>query len=245
MKVKKVLMSREGDTFYVNDDSKDYHMEFGVVKKEDMKGNVTNSNAKHKTLFVVDADFIDNYRRIKRTAQIMIPKDIAMILAETGIGPGSVIIEAGSGSGAAGCFLARYVKHVYSYEIKQEHHDTAKENAEMLGIKNITLYNQDILEGAKENGADLFLLDVPEPWTILDVASSALKRGGYLVCYNPTILQIADNVNAVEKREDFIYLKSVEVIEREWHVKGKSVRPDMHGLSHTGFLSFFRKVSPQ
>ena len=245
MRVKKVLMSKDGEFYSIADDTKDYHMEFGVVKKEDFAKATTSSNAKKKLLYVVPADFMDNYKKIKRLAQIMHSKELGIIIAETGVGPESTVIEAGSGSGASSCFLARYVKHVYSYDIHPEHQAVAKENAMALELNNITFELKDITKDAVEKNADLFLLDFAEPWTALDTASQSLKIGGYLVTYNTTILQISQTVNAIEPRPDFIYLRTIELIRREWHIEGKSVRPAMQGIGHTGFLSFFRKVQPE
>ena len=245
MPIKKVLLSKDGDIFYVPDDSKDYHMQYGTVKKEEFANTITHSNAKQKTLYIIDAGFIDNYRRLKRLAQIMHPKELGIIMGETGLGPDSTIIEAGSGSGAASCFFARYVKQVISYDINREHQAVAKENAVNIGLNNITFKEGDIAKEIEEKDADLLLLDIPEPWTAIGTAASCLKNGGFFVTYSPTILQVHQAVTETDARQDFIYLKTVEIIEREWHIQGKSVRPKMQNITHTGFLSFFRKVTPE
>jgi len=244
MRVKKVLMAKSGEKFYVPDDTKDYHMQFGTVRKDEFQNPVTHSNAKEKTLHIIDADFKDNYMRMKRLAQIMHVKDLGRIISETGVGPESIVVDAGTGTGAAACFLARYVKHVISYDINEVHQAVARENAKELEITNITFKIQDITQGITERKIDLVLLDLPEPWQALETALVCLKRGGYLVTYSPTILQVHQSVTSAEEREDLIYIKTIEIIEREWHVTQKSVRPKMGDLSHTGFLSFFRNVRP-
>ena len=37
-------------------------------------------------------------------------------------------------------------------------------------------------------------------------------------------------------------MKTVEIIEREWHAEGRKVRPATKDFSHTGFLTFIRKL---
>ncbi len=59
--------------------------------------------------------FIDHYKRIQRKAQIVLLKDIGLIIAETGINKNSIVVDAGAGSGALCCFLANYVKKIYTH----------------------------------------------------------------------------------------------------------------------------------
>ena len=49
-------------------------------------------------------------------------KEIGMIIIQTGISKESTIIEAGTGSGALTCSLAKHAKHVYTYDIVEEHY---------------------------------------------------------------------------------------------------------------------------
>ena len=104
----KLLTTKEGKTFYLNDISKDFHCQFGLVKAKDLKkkdGSVIKTNTK-KELIIFTPSFIDSYKRIKRGPQIITRKDIAAIIAETGINKDSKVVDAGAGSGALACFLA-------------------------------------------------------------------------------------------------------------------------------------------
>jgi len=51
-----------------------------------------------------------------------------------------------------------------------------------------------------------------------------------------------DFVNAVNKNKNFIHVKTVELIQREWEIEERKVRPITTQTVHTGFLSFVRKV---
>ena len=90
---------------------------------------------------------------------------------------------------------------------------------------------------------DLVTLDMPEPWLGVDNAFKALKPGGFIVSYSPCIPQVSDFVEKVRKTQGLVYLKTIELIEREWEFDARKIRPKtMQPLSHSGFLSFVRKI---
>ena len=242
--IKKILITSQGKKFYVKDANQDLHTQYGVILKEDLKkakeGDSLKSNT-DKEFFIFTPSFIDLYRKIKRDAQIIPLKDIGLIITETGINKESRVLDAGSGSGALACFLAAISKEVITYEIRQDFIDIVKSNIESLGLKNIKINDIDVYDKIEEKNIDVIILDVPEPWKALENCSKALKIGGFLVSYSPSIPQIIDFVNAARKNEIFVYLKTVELIQREWEVEERRVRPKSKGIGHSGFLSFIRK----
>ena len=86
----------------------------------------------------------------------------------------------------------------------------------------------------------MILLDLPEPWHVIKHAEKALKSGKFLIAYLPTSTQVEEMVN--NSGNEFIHEKTIELIEREWHVEGKKVRPKSKMIGHTGFLVFLRKI---
>lgn len=229
-------------SYFVEETARDLHTQYGVIKKNDLQkgGRVQSDRGKEFSIF--DASFVDRYRRIKRLAQIIPLKDIGFILAKTGVGSESLVVEAGSGSGALSLFLARHVKDVVSYDINADHQEIARQNAANLQVHNITFKLKSIYETIDEKNLDLICLDVPEPWKAIPTAEHALKQGGFLVSYSPTIPQVTDFVNAVHASPNFVHLKTVEVIEREWEVDGRKVRPTSKTIIHSGFLSLGRRI---
>jgi tRNA A58 N-methylase Trm61 len=79
-----------------------------------------------------------------------------------------------------------------------------------------------------------------DSWKALKNCKEALNEGGELVTYLPNITQIIEFVNKLDK--DFKLLKVSETSEREWVVDERRARPEHHGLMHTGFLVFVKKV---
>ncbi|HJN57289.1 MAG: methyltransferase domain-containing protein [Candidatus Woesearchaeota archaeon] len=241
----KILMNKIGRKFLVNDNDKDLHTQFGYFKKEDLKKaksgiKVVSNTGKEFTVF--DSSFIDLYKRIKRGAQIIPLKDIGLILSETAINNKSVVVDAGSGSGALACFLANIAKEVISYEIREDFVKIVEHNIGYLGLKNVKVRNKNIYDGIDEKNVDLVVLDLPEPWKAAESAKNALKVGGFLISYSPSIPQTMDFVNTIRKYEDFVYLKTSEIIEREWEIDERKVRPRSQAIGHSGFISFARKI---
>src|SRR3989338_7188584 len=109
MAIKKGLITQQGRKFFARDLDEDVHTQHGFIKNEDLKkskeGDTLKSNT-GKEFFIFNPSFIDLYRKIKRDAQIIPLKDIGLIVAETGIGKETKVLDAGSGSGALACFLA-------------------------------------------------------------------------------------------------------------------------------------------
>ena len=243
MEIKRILITKQGKSFFVRDLTKDFHTQFGYIKAKDLKkksGSVR-TNTK-KELNIIEASFIDSFKRIKRGPQIIQLKDAATIIAETGVNQESKVVDAGAGSGALACFLAHYVKSITTYEIRKDFFDIVKKNSKFLGLENIKVKNKDIYKGISEKNLDLITLDLSEPWKAIEHASKSLKNGGFLVSYSPTIPQVMDFVKTIYKNKSFTYIKTIELLEREWEVNDRKVRPKSRMTGHTGFLSFARKV---
>ncbi len=231
------------DKFLVKDTNKDYHTKYGFFKKENLKKNDSKIKSNTKKEFTIfNPYFIDLYRKIKRGAQIIPLKDIGLIVAETGINKKSKVVDAGSGSGALCCFLANIAKEVTTYDIREDFIEIVKKNIQFLNLKNIKIKNKNIYEGIDEENIDLIVLDLPEPWKAIDSAKKALKFGGFLVSYSPSIPQTADFVNKINDDKDFVHVKTSEVIERNWEIDDRKVRPRSQQIGHSGFISFIRRI---
>jgi len=236
--VERVLAKHE--QWYVERTDRDFHCGAGIIRKEQLKpGKVKVGN---NELIIIEAGFLDNYKTIKRDAQIITRKDLGFIIGYCGLTKESVVVEAGVGSGAAAILFAKLCKKVYSYEIEQKNIEVAKANITMLGVKNVVLAKGDIYnpKTVKNHRADFLLLDVPEPWRAFDAARKTVKLGGYVVAYTPSITQAAKFVNNLP--EGMLHERTTEIIDRDWRVKGEAVRPLTADIGHTAFLTIVRRI---
>ena len=231
-------------TYYIKDIENDYHTTDGVISKKDLKkkdGSVIKTN-QDKEFTIFTSSFLDDFRKISRSAQIIPLKDIGLIIAETGINKDSNVVDAGAGSGALACFLAHICKEVTTYEIRDDFLKIVNENKKFLNLKNLKVKKQDIYKGIDEKDVDLITLDLPSPWNAIKPAEKALKIGGYLVSYSPTVPQVIDFVTVISNNDNFLYIKTSELIKRNWDVEGRKVRSKSEGIGHSGFLTFCRKI---
>ena len=104
---------------------KEFHSKFGIIYQDELKklGKIETHNGTE--LCVFNSSFTDDFINLKRKAQIITIKDAAAILAETGITSESIIYDSGSGSGGLSCFLAKFAKQIFSFDVREEHLDVA------------------------------------------------------------------------------------------------------------------------
>jgi tRNA (adenine57-N1/adenine58-N1)-methyltransferase len=67
----------------------------------------------------------------------------------------------------------------------------------------------------------------------------ALRPGGILIAYTPSILQVSQ-LRASLASKAWSGTRSLEVLHRGWYVEGQAVRPDHRMVAHTGFLTTAR-----
>jgi tRNA (adenine57-N1/adenine58-N1)-methyltransferase len=184
--------------------------------------------------------------KMPRGAQVIYPKDLGPILMLADVFPGARILEAGVGSGALSMTLLRAGAHVVGYEVRQDFANRARANVVgFLGEAVLDRYqieSRDAYDGLDETGLDRVVLDLPEPWRLVKEAETAMRPGGILLCYLPTITQVAQLREAID-HSAFGMAETVEVLQRSWHVEGQSVRPDHRMVAHTGFLTAARLLS--
>ena len=185
-----------------------------------------------------------------RGAQVIYPKDLATICHFADVEPGHTIVEAGLGSGALTLTLLRAVGptgQVVSYETREEFARRARRNIETrLGPEvPLTVHLQDVYAGIEEADVDRVILDLPEPWRLVDAAAGALRAGGVFCAYVPTLPQSQKTHEALTAHPNFALVDTFETLLRPWNIAGLSVRPAHRMVAHTGFLTFARRVQPR
>jgi tRNA (adenine57-N1/adenine58-N1)-methyltransferase len=185
-----------------------------------------------------------------RGAQVIYPKDLAMILFWADIYPGSRVLEAGMGSGALTLALLRAVGpegRVVSYEQRDEFARRALANIHMrLGeVSTLIVRLRPVEDGiGDEEPVDRVLLDLPEPWTLTAAVKRVLRPGGIFLSYVPTILQAQQTSEALQRDPHWGLVETFETLVRPWNIEGLSVRPFHRMVAHTGFITVARRVVP-
>jgi tRNA (adenine57-N1/adenine58-N1)-methyltransferase len=196
--------------------------------------------------FLIEPSTDDLIRDIKRTSQIIYPKDSGFILMKMSVQPGQTVLEAGTGSGGMTLLLARTVGpsgRVISYDIREDMQRTARRNLDRVGLADrVTLKLRDIAAGFDETEADAFFLDVPNPWDYTGQVRRALKGGGFFGSIVPTANQVSTLLIALQ-RDGFEFVEVCEVLLRYYKTVPERLRPVDRMVAHTGFLIFGRPVT--
>lgn len=197
-----------------------------------------------RELLVLRPSVRDLMETIQRKAQIVVPKDAATIAFNCSLQAGDLVVEGGSGSGALTIALAHSIYpdgKVVSYEVRPDFVEVARANVEKTGLQSVVEFKErDIIDGIEEREVKAVVLDLPEPWRALKTAAEALRPGGHLASYSPTVEQVRETVLAL-RREGFADIWTVEVLERRMEVK-RGTRPAFDMLGHTGYTTFARKT---
>ena len=225
---------------------KEFHTHTGVVPHDEIIGRPegcelrTGSNAKFVALRPTLADHV---LKMPRGAQVIYPKDLGPILMLADIFPGARIFESGLGSGALSTTLLRAGADIVGYELRDDFADRAKENVEaFLGPEPLARYDVHVAnsyEAIEHDGFDRAVLDLPEPWQVVPHLYASSRRGGILVAYNPSVVQV-QRLRSELDDGPWAMIETIEVMQRSWHVEGHAVRPDHRMVAHTGFLTHAR-----
>lgn len=185
----------------------------------------------------------------RRRAQPIYPKDLGAIVVRADLYPGAFVVEAGTGTGALTMAALRAVGpegRVVSYEIREEFLAEARAAIEdTLGSfpENLELRLGDVGRDLAERDVDRLLLDLPEPWEAVTAAAASLRAGGILFAHCPNVSQVQRLMDALREQGGFGLLETVELLERGWTVRGRSLRPSHRMVAHTGFLTFAHRLA--
>ena len=184
--------------------------------------------------------------KVRRTTQIVYPKDAALILFKTDVRAGSRVVEAATGSGALTIALANSVApsgKIYTYERREQFMNNAKDNVRRAGLFDYVEFNcGDVREGFRERDVDVAILDLPSPWYGIPASYEALAPGGKIASISPTYNQVERTAEVLEET-GFVGIETVELIMRNYQVKRGKTRPDNRTVAHTGFLTFAFKAA--
>ncbi len=205
-----------------------------------------------KRMMALKPTFGDYVLKMPRGAQVLYPKDLAIIPMWADVYPGARVFEAGTGSGALTMALLRAVGPdglVVTYELREDFARTAQTNiARVMNPVNLRTFRKSAYEGIGllDDGIpfDRVVLDLPEPWQVIPHAVNALRSGGIYLSFVPTIPQVMQTVEALERTTVFGMIETFETLLRTWSIQGRSVRPDHRMVAHSGFLTVARKVEP-
>ena len=228
---------------------KTFHTHKGFIKLDELVGKdfgATVQSSLGIEFTALKPSLTDYIMKSSRKTQITYPKDAALIIMFSGINAGSLVVEAGTGTGALTTALAHYVKpegKVYSYEIREEFQRTAEKNLRRANLIDfVELKSKDVTTGIDERDIDAVVLDLATPWLVAPHAYEALKASGIIVSFSPTIDQVVKTTEAL-KEQNFICIETIECLMRGMQVERGKTRPQTLMTGHTGYITHARKAT--
>ena len=227
-----------------------FHTHRGILNHDELIGKPWGSQVfshQGSPFFMLQPSLADLLVDLKRSTQIMYPKDIGFILTTMSVGPGQTILEAGTGSGSMTVALAYSVGpqgHVVTYERRPEFQALARKNLERLGLdERVNFKMGDIQDGFTETDVDAVFLDVANPWDYIRQVRAVLKPGGFFCNLVPTFNQVEKLLYSL-RREHFAFIEVCELLMRYYKPEPTRLRPTDRMIAHTGFLIFARRIEP-
>lgn len=218
----------------------------GVVDRDAVshaKWGETVSIAERKfTLF--PATLSDLLSSLKRGPQIIVEKDASLISHYLSLRSGSRVLEFGAGSGSLTVCMLWHVApegFVITVDPNYKSLEISAENVAASGL--MECWMPVIGSGfsfCTSAFADAAVMDVPEPWKCLTNAKAALREGGMLASYSPTVNQTETTVTSAEEL-GLIHELTFEVLFRKLEVAKGRTRHAFEMLGHSGYISVFRK----
>lgn len=188
----------------------------------------------------------DVIMKLSRRTQVIYPKDLGLMMVKLGVHAGSRVVETGTGSGATTALLAYLVRpggHVYTYELRPEFQEVAKKNVERAGLADsVTFTSGDSRLGFGLKGMDAGVLDVGDPWDVVESMKDSLKPSAPMAAVTPTTNQ-AERLVSKMKDEGFAAVETVEILLRNLEARPGMTRPSNRMVAHTAYLTFGRTAA--
>jgi tRNA (adenine57-N1/adenine58-N1)-methyltransferase len=187
----------------------------------------------------------DLFHHLERTGAPMLPRDVGLVVGETGVGCGDRVLDAGTGTGVLAATLGRLRADVLSFERDPEFAETARENMETAGVaEQIEIRAGDVTESVDDLVADPFdvlTLDTADAPAVVARAPELLVHGGALAVYSPFV-EDAREVVETAREAGLGEIRCEETIQREMDFGDRGSRPSTKGVGHTGYLAFARAI---
>ncbi len=229
--------------------NKKLHTHIGIIDFDSILGLEYGSSvitSKQKKVYLMLPTIFDFVMKSDRKTQIVYPKDLGYIAIRTGLKSGCNVLEIGTGSASLTTFFASLVGpsgHVFTYDINEEFMEIARKNLKKSGMENyVSLFKQDIMtEGLERADIDIAIIDLGDPWNVLQIVHKCLKNSGSVAVICPTMNQL-EKTSKHMNEVGFIDIESTEIMIRNIEAREGKTRPSMRMIGHTTYLIFGRKI---
>ena len=229
--------------------NKKFHTHIGIIDFDSILGLEYGSSvitSKQKKVYLMLPTIFDFVMKSDRKTQIVYPKDLGYIAIRTGLKSGCNVLEIGTGSASLTTFFASLVGpsgHVFTYDVNEEFMEIARKNLKKSGMENyVSMFKRDIMtEGLERTDIDIAIVDLGDPWNVLQIVHKCLKNSGSVAVICPTMNQL-EKTSKHMNEVGFMDIESTEIMIRNIEAREGKTRPSMRMIGHTTYLIFGRKM---
>lgn len=211
-----------------------------LVKAAECNDGDTITTHLGKEFMVIVPKACDYFAHGKRTGAPMMPKDIGIIMAYTGMCAHDRVLDAGTGSGIASIYFGGCANQVVTCEMREDFSKVAEGNILDAGLTNVECRVCDVLD-VTDGPFDIVHLDMQIREEHVEHAYNLLKNGGYFASYTPFLEQTCTVMDAASRMFDEDNVETVEIIERVLTRSARGTRPSTR-VGHTGYITVARKI---
>jgi tRNA (adenine57-N1/adenine58-N1)-methyltransferase len=185
----------------------------------------------------------DLFHHFERTGAPMLPRDIGLVLGETGVCEGDRVLDAGTGTGVLAAYLARAGAEVVTYEREPDFAAVARENMALGGVPDrVDVRTGDVREAIDNLSTrfDVLTLDTGDAATVVADAPDLLVPGGFVAVYSPFV-EGTREVSAAAGEAGLGEVTTRETIQRAMDFDDRGSRPSTGPVGHTGYLTIARR----
>jgi len=230
------------------DFEKKFHTHLGMLDLGEAIGLEYGSHlvtTKGKKIFLLKPLVHDFIMKSERLTQIVYPKDLAYIGIRSGLTTGSRVLEVGTGSGALTTYLANIVRptgHVYTFDVDPKFINIARKNVDKARLTDfVTFHDHTRFQESISRYVDTVIVDIGEPWTMIEKTYEFLKPSGTIAAICPTMNQL-EKTSSTLTEYGFVFVDSLEIMLRNIEARPGKTRPSMRMIGHTTYLIFGRKT---
>jgi tRNA (adenine57-N1/adenine58-N1)-methyltransferase len=184
----------------------------------------------------------DLFAHFERTGAPMLPRDIGLVIGETGIAAGDHVLDAGTGTGVLAAYLGRIGAEVTTFERDPDFAEVARENMRLAGVDDtVDVRTGDVCERLDDLDGefDVVTLDTEDAPQVAARSPEILRDAGYVAVYSPFVEATRDVVDAA-REAGLSAIETKETIQREMDFDDRGSRPSTAGVGHTGYLTIAR-----
>lgn len=238
-----ILLTR-GDREYLREPGSELQTDLGIIEipEDATSGDVLESHL-GKEFFVRRLRSPDLFNHFERTGAPMLPRDVGLVLGETGISRTDRVLDAGTGTGVLAAYMGRTGANVITYERNPEFAEVARKNIALADLTDrVEVRTGDLTDELDElSGFDALTLDTENAPEVVSQADELLVPGGFLAVYSPFVEATREATQAAN--ETLSSVRTVETIQRELDIDDRGTRPSTGPVGHSGYLVFARSDS--